>query len=120
MESEGLQLRRAGFAAVSAILAALIWLAAEHQLRAQTSPTFTRITSGPLVTDLGSSFGATVADYDGDGYLDVYVARYLSGRSGLYHNNGDGTFVGVTNGVFPVSRGRYTWASGVILIMTAG
>jgi hypothetical protein len=31
-----------------------------------------------------------VADYDNDGYPDLYVCNY--GRNALYHNNGDGTF----------------------------
>src|SRR5258708_40315257 len=38
--------------------------------------------------------GAAVADYDNDGYPDIYVTGYPSGT--LFHNNGDGTFRDVT------------------------
>jgi hypothetical protein len=37
------------------------------------------------------SFAAAWADYDGDGWPDLYVANDF-GRNNLYRNNGDGTF----------------------------
>ena len=47
--------------------------------------------------------GVCVADYDGDGYMDIYFVngrdlyyRGISARNALYHNNGDGTFADVT------------------------
>lgn len=44
----------------------------------------------------GNSFGMGVAaaDYDNDGYPDLFVTAY--GRPCLYHNNGDGTFTDVS------------------------
>jgi len=48
--------------------------------------------------------GVCVADYDGDGYMDIYFVngrdlynRGISVRNALYHNNGDGTFTDVTD-----------------------
>jgi enediyne biosynthesis protein E4 len=38
--------------------------------------------------------GVAIADYDNDGYPDIYVTGY--GRAILYHNNHDGTFTDVT------------------------
>ena len=38
--------------------------------------------------------GAAAADYDGDGWQDLYVTNY--GRNRLFHNNGNGTFTDVT------------------------
>ncbi len=72
--------------------------------------TFTDVTAQ---SGLGEDCCTTVAgwaDYDNDGYLDLYVGRYLDPRKGipttfyarngepnqLYHNNGDGTFTNVT------------------------
>jgi len=40
------------------------------------------------------SLGAATADYDNDGYVDLYVTGF--GGNYLYHNNGDGTFTDVT------------------------
>ena len=38
--------------------------------------------------------GVAAADYDNDGFTDLYVTSY--GSNVLYHNNGDGTFTDVT------------------------
>ena len=56
--------------------------------------TFTDVTQKAGVSGGGYGMGAAVADYDGDGFPDLYVTQY--GRSILYHNNGDGTFSDVT------------------------
>jgi hypothetical protein len=59
--------------------------------------TFTKITFGSIVTDIGGFSGCAWGDYDNDGCLDLFVCNY--GNSNLlYHNNGDGTFTRVTAG----------------------
>jgi hypothetical protein len=62
--------------------------------------TFNKITNGAIVNDIGNGHGCGWADYDNDGYLDLFVAN-RSGANFLYHNNGDGTFARVTTGVIP-------------------
>jgi hypothetical protein len=44
----------------------------------------------------GSSGGAVWADFDNDGYLDLFVGNF-GGNSFLYHNNGNGTFTKILN-----------------------
>jgi hypothetical protein len=51
--------------------------------------TFTKITGADPVTNVGNSFGAGWADYDGDGQLDLFVANRLNQKDFLYHNGGD-------------------------------
>src|SRR5438552_14253252 len=59
--------------------------------------TFTRITTGSIVTDIGNTEGCAWGDYDNDGFLDLFVAN-LGQKNFLYHNNGEGTFNKVTTG----------------------
>ena len=73
---------------------------AKHSNRVFENP-YAKIMAG--YTALGAS--ATVADYDGDGYDDVFVTdSKLGGKNHLYHNNHDFTFTdvaesaGVANG----------------------
>ena len=56
--------------------------------------TFTDVTEQAGVGDTGYGAGCAVADYDNDGYLDLYVTNF--GANVLYRNNGDGTFTDVT------------------------
>jgi hypothetical protein len=67
--------------------------------------TFRKITNGAIVTDVGGSRGCGWADYDNDGYLDLFVAT-LPGTNFLYHNNGDGTFARVTTSVVATQAGE--------------
>src|SRR4051812_23552708 len=57
--------------------------------------TFTDVTEKAGVAG-GNTFGmgCAIADYDNDGYPDIFVTAY--GRCTLYHNNGNGTFTDVT------------------------
>ena len=58
--------------------------------------TFTDVTSEAGVGGDEDSYGmaASAADYDNDGFVDLFVCNY--GRNILYHNNGNGTFTDVT------------------------
>ena len=61
--------------------------------------TFTSITTGPIVNDRGTFIAAAWADYDNDGWLDLFVGNRTLGQGNfLYHNNGGGTFTKVITG----------------------
>jgi enediyne biosynthesis protein E4 len=52
--------------------------------------TFTKVTTGSIVNDGGNSAGCAWADYDNDGYLDLFVANWQGSRPNfLYRNNGN-------------------------------
>ena len=52
--------------------------------------TFTDVTAKAGVANDRWGFGVAIADYDNDGWPDIFVANY--GRNRLYHNNHNGTF----------------------------
>ncbi|MHC4429246.1 MAG: CRTAC1 family protein [Planctomycetota bacterium] len=69
---------------------------------------FADVTADAGVVDEGAGTGASFGDFDGDGWLDLYVCNYNGAVPGtndidnkLYRNRGDGTFekVGVEQGV---------------------
>ena len=55
---------------------------------------FVDVTDAAGVGDIGFGLGVTVADYDNDGFPDIYVNNY--GENVFYRNQGDGTFAEVT------------------------
>ena len=71
--------------------------------------TFTDVTEKAGVAG-GQAFGmgCAIADYDNDGYPDIFVTAY--GRCTLYHNNGNGTFTDVTDKAGLASPGWTTSA----------
>jgi hypothetical protein len=56
--------------------------------------TFEDITEKSGLKGVGYDMGVAVADYDNDGYEDIFVTGY--GGNHLYHNNGNCTFTDVT------------------------
>lgn len=75
--------------------------------------TFTKITTGSIVNDGGFSYGGCVGDYNGDGYIDVFVhngGASTNQNNFLYINNGSGTFTKITIGAI-VTDGGGSWGS---------
>ena len=69
--------------------------------------TFTDVTAKAGIASPCFAMGGAVADYDNDGWPDLYVT--CLGGNVLYHNNGDGTFTDVTAKA-GVADGR--WSAG--------
>jgi enediyne biosynthesis protein E4 len=55
--------------------------------------TFTNVADKAGVTNERWGIGVSIADYDNDGWPDIYVSNF--GKNRLYHNNHDGTFTDV-------------------------
>jgi hypothetical protein len=55
--------------------------------------TFTNVAEKAGVTNDRWGFGVAIADYDNDGWPDIFVANW--GKNRLYRNNHDGTFTDV-------------------------
>lgn len=60
-----------------------------------TAPTFPEVQSG----------GAAAGDFDGDGWVDLFITRHFDSDL-LYRNNGNGTFSDVTADAFPGGIGN--------------
>jgi hypothetical protein len=69
--------------------------------------TFTDVAAKAGVTNDRWGFGVAIADYDNDGWPDIYITNW--GKNRLYHNNHDGTFTDVA-GKAGVQLGN--WSTG--------
>lgn len=69
---------------------------------------FTDVTEKACVGGRDFGLGAAAADYDGDGWIDLFVTNY--GVNILYRNNGDGTFTDVTRKAKLDAAGLWTAA----------
>jgi len=64
---------------------------------------FTKITTGGIVTDIGTAIGCAWGDYDGDGFFDLLVMNQydpvtgLAQKNQLFRNDRNGGFTKITN-----------------------
>lgn len=77
---------------------------------------FSDVTRQAGVGDTGYGMGIAVADFNNDGYADIYINNF--GSNVLYQNNGDGTFTDVTTQA-GVANGNRTGAGVIFLDMDA-
>jgi hypothetical protein len=62
-----------------------------------------------------AGMGVAVADYDCDGWFDIFKTNFADDTCNLYHNNGDGTFTDVTFASGVAVNNRYVaWGCGFI------
>jgi hypothetical protein len=86
------------------------WNRMYHQ---KADGTFEDITEKSGLKGVGYGMGVAVADYDNDGFEDIFVTAYGGNR--LYHNNGDCTFTDVTEKAGVAGSGWSTSAAWVDL-----
>jgi hypothetical protein len=79
--------------------------------RGNRDGTFTDVTKKAGLAGHSFGMGVAVADYDNDGFPDLYVTNL--GRNILYHNNGDGTFTDVTGRAGVAGAG---WSTGAAFV----
>lgn len=80
----------------------------QNQLMETGTADFVDVTATAGVADAGRAITSAWGDYDGDGHLDVYLAKHRecpppdeNPQDTLYRNNGDGTFSDVTGILCP-------------------
>lgn len=100
-------LRTKSILLLGTLAATLLSARSDYAAQAISGATFTKITTGSVVTDIGASWAAAWADYDGDGFLDLFVTHGGSSSNLLYHNNGDGTFSRVLTGTLVQDQGDF-------------
>ncbi|PBQ34513.1 hypothetical protein CNR22_22935 [Sphingobacteriaceae bacterium] len=67
---------------------------------------FTNLSNSPVADHVAYFHSGSFADYDNDGFLDIFLSNYMPTKfNELYHNNGNGTFSLVTNN--PMSTESY-------------
>ena len=72
--------------------------------------TFSDVTASAGLTAVGWANGVCVADYNNDGYDDLFVTYF--GQNRLYRNNGNGTFTDVTKEAGLLEAGPARWGAG--------
>lgn len=69
---------------------------------------FTRINTGPIATENNVTAGCSWGDYDNDGKLDLFVSTLFGNNNLLFHNEGNGNFTKVQNGIVVNDGGSST------------
>ncbi len=76
--------------------------------------TFTDVTEKAGLTNAGWANGVCVADYNNDGFDDLFCTYF--GQNRLYRNNGNGTFTDVTREAGLLQAGPPRWGAGCAFV----
>lgn len=79
---------------------------------------FVDVTEAAGVGDPGFGLGVAVADYDNDGFPDIYVSNF--GPNVFYRNNGDGTYSEVTQATATAAGDATKVGAGVAFLDSDG
>ncbi|MGC2695763.1 MAG: CRTAC1 family protein [Candidatus Angelobacter sp.] len=86
----------------------------DHLFLNKGDGTFREVTEKATGWDTKKGMNVDVADYDNDGWLDIYVTNitdeYMKECNMLWHNNGDGTFTDVSKETGTCETG-WGWAA---------
>lgn len=78
----------------------------EQKQQAPILPVFTDVTAVAGLAPNGTPFGnPSWGDFNGDGYLDLFVDNHYNSSPYFYSNNGDGTFTNIFSSTGLESRG---------------
>ena len=75
--------------------------------------TFSDVTAKAGLTRTGWAYGVTIADYNNDGFEDIFITYW--GQNVLYRNNGNGTFTDVTKEAGLLAPG-VRWGAGCTFV----
>jgi hypothetical protein len=107
-----LKLTPSGFVIVSFFAASIaiagMASATDQSFRAAQAafPVFTNVTVAAGLAETGTPFGnPSWGDFDGDGYLDLWVDNHYNSRPYFYKNTGNGTFTDVFTSTGLVAQG---------------
>lgn len=89
-------------------------LATNRLYKNRRDGTFVEVTRQAGLERTGWANSVTIADYDNDGFEDIFITCW--GQNVLYHNNGDGTFTDVTEKAGLLEPGPALWHSGATWI----
>ncbi|MCI0536533.1 MAG: FG-GAP-like repeat-containing protein [Verrucomicrobiales bacterium] len=93
----------------TAVVTNVIGSVTSRVARLEVNAMFSKITTGFIVTNTATSWGAAWGDFDNDGFIDLVVSNV--GADYLYRNNRDGTFIPIT--ASPVMENDTTDGTGV-------
>jgi hypothetical protein len=86
----------------------------DHLFMNNGDGTFREVTENSIGWDTKKGMNVEVADYNNDGWLDIYVTNitdeYMKECNMLWHNNGDGTFTDVAKETGTCNTG-WGWAA---------